>query len=202
MSDTPVWVAAVAGSVAAIGTTGAVIFTAWKLHQERASRLRSQADRVGAWVDANKVGTNAVELTVNIRNTSDLPVLATPVLSALWPNHDVDTSANPFNYRPDQVLEGTLIAGPIQVLPGATVVRSATLNAEGDEYSLDDEQRVFLTGSPVFIVMLSLYVKDNAQRTWLYQLNPPGPCKEADTIKRTGPPLPAGLTLSSWRVRM
>jgi hypothetical protein len=96
------------------------------------------------------------------------------------------------------VLEAILIGIPIQVNPDATVTCSATLKAEGDEYSLAGRTRLFLTGSPVWIVLRSLYVKDNAQRMWRYQLDPPGDPKLTDSMKPTGDQLPGGLTLSSW----
>jgi hypothetical protein len=198
MSDAPLWVAAVAGSVAAVGTTGAVIYTAVGLGRERLARRRGQADRVGAWVDASQVRTNAVKIAVSIRNTSDLPVAATPVVNAIWPKRDLDTSTNPFSYTDDQVMEAILIGIPMQVNPGATVVSSTTLSAEGDDYSLEGHSRLFLTGSPVWIALRSLYVKDNAQRLWRYQLDPPKDPEKTDSIKPTGPPLPTGLTLSPW----
>jgi hypothetical protein len=198
MSDAPLWVAAIAGSVAAVGTTGAVVYTAVGLGRERSARLRSQADRVGAWVDVKQLGTNAVKIIVSVRNTSRLPVSATPVLKAIWPESDLDTSTNPFTYTPDKVLEAILIGIPMQVNPDATVVCSATLKAAGDDYSLAGRTRLFMTGSPVWIVLRSLYVKDNAQRLWRYQLDPPGDPKKTDSMKPTGPPLPDGLELSDW----
>jgi hypothetical protein len=198
MSDAPAWVAAISGSVAAIGTVGYVGYTAVGLGRERKARIRNQADQVGAWVDARQIGTNAVKITVSIRNTSRLPVTATPVLNAIWPRSDVDTSTNPFTYTDGKVLDAILIGIPLQVNPEATVVRSATLNAEGDDYSLAGRTRLFLTGSPVWIVLRSLYVRDNAQRMWRYQLTPPEDPKATDSMKPTGPPLPDGLTLSPW----
>ena len=160
------WAAALAGALAAGGTAAAAIYAAVGVREEQKGRLHAQADRVGAWVTAERVADLQVQVTVSLMNTGRLPAFAVAVLVVAWPDATVEPGGT--NVDQAHVLSGHIGTPPTQLPPGKVQQQQTVLTASDDAYSIAGLTTSFLTGSPVQVRLDRLRVRDSLQRCWLY----------------------------------
>jgi hypothetical protein len=176
--DAAAWVAAVAESVGALGTAGALVIALLILLRDHGNAERSQVDRVGAWAEPTyerrPPGGERVEqakIQVYVRNGSQLPVRVRQLKYTVRTMWLVSTDDGAWE-RVDGEQAGPFYLQDFQVRPGQTWDNKSTPYEANLAHTAPERaaQLDFIQG--VRCEIESVVVLDNAGREW--EIEPSG----------------------------